>query len=865
MATVGDEFIRRWGTGRHIGAYKPTQVVRLRTGRLNRAFGPWAGNAINAKIPGETTAAPWQATWTPASDWKELPGVSECRIEQTFDANGIATATITLQNTLMIPSAGNMGMVYHVIQRGGLSPYRGYNAPGMAPWNLAANEWYELITKDAQIWVQQGYGPDTLADTFTGLIDDVDPQTPGTMVLTVRDFGKILVEERLFGWVDGPKVIDPVIFTAKDPNKSGPSDPAGFDAEASTERDGYPARLVTTTDDSTKWISHDHTTADNTEWVEVRLPAGKYESFLVHPAYQGMTMYVGVYAHDDMLGGENCQLDDVDISDGWVTVTPEEGGGVVPGDNGGWPYILKMDRAVDAKKSYELGHKLDVGNNTVLRVGFRQLYKVSTDTYRASCARLAGNKQKSDRNIILRLVAKDADASTSRDGYPAANVIDESTTTAWISHDHSSEGNTEWVEIHLPQGRYDSFQIHTDYAHLDMYVSVYGHNRQRKKKGGGYEDIPCQIDDVDQPIDGHWFDLGYGDVPGDNGGIPFVAHFPDVGPQPKSQPEKFSFGHKLELGDNSIIRCHFRNLYRINAGVYRASVNKLKGLTRTGVDQPDAETPVQKIEVDDPSDIVRVVLRWAGFKEWEIENTGAKLSGDWVFNRQTYLMDVIKKVQEATGFVFYISGPTDDDKSIGVPVFRSSYLLRDDLQDIPLIRDTDMLTAVQAKLTDEPLGYIIRVRGAASTTGATLGSEKTRKFMSVYKPPWWTRMGGIIKHVVEEMPRLPDQLSVDVAARLIAVQQALASATATMEIPGHPGFELDGQVGMWDTDTGLKTRLYIARTATTFVGGKQPSYKTEVGGSLLDTPDIVESKADLFQLVPAGTGIPQIGDTLTNS
>jgi hypothetical protein len=861
MAVTSDELIRRWRTMRHIGAYKPTQVVRVRTGRFNRGFDVWGGMPVGAAVPGETKANPWQATWTPASAWKELPGVSECRIEQAFDSNGIATTTLTLQNTLMAAGVGNMGMVYHAIQRGAMSPYLGYNAPGTAPWDVPPNEWFNLLTKDAQIWIQQGYGGDIMADTFTGLIDDVDPQTPGTLVLTCRDFGKVLAEERLFGWVDGPKVIDPVIFTAK-ANALGPSDPVGFNADASTTRDGYPARLVTTTDDSTKWISHDHTTNDNTEWVEVRLPAGKYESFLVHPAYAGMTMYVGVYAHDDMLGGENSQVDDVDIPVGWVRVPDAEGGGVVPGDNGGWPYILKFDHIADTKKSYRLGYKLDLGANSVLRVGFRNLYKISTNTYRASAARLAGNKQKSDRNIILRLVAKDAEASTERDGYPASMVIDETTSTGWISHDHTTPDNTEWVEIHVPQGRYDSFQIHTDYGHLDMFVSVYAHNRKRKKKTGGYEDIPCQVDDVDQPLGGHWIDMGYGDVPGDNGGVPLFVRYPDVGPQPKGQPEKYRFGHKLELGDGSVIRVHFRNLFKIN-DKYRASVNKLKAYTRTGVKQPDVEKPVAKIEVEDASDIIRVILRWAGFKEWEIENTGVKLKGDWVFNRQTYLIDVIKKVQEATGFIFYIGGPSADDHSIGVPVFRSSYLLRDDIQDMPTVRDKDMITAVQAKLSDEPLGYIIRVRGAASDAGKQLGADKTKKLMSVYKPPWHTRMGGILKHVVEEWPRLADQLSVDVAARLIAVQQALASATATMEIPGHPGFELDGQVGMWDTDTGLKTRLYIARTASTFIQGKQASWKTEVGGSLLDTPDIVDAKRDLFTLVPAGTGIPQVGNELT--
>lgn len=870
MAVVSDELVRRWRTGRHVGAFRPTQVVRIRHGKFVRGFQDWPGEAITAKIPGETRSKPWQATWTPTSDWIELPGIYECRLEQDLSSNGIAQANISLVNVLMVPN-NKMGLVYHVLDRGGLSPYRGYNAPGMPGWAFPPNQWYDLIVKHAQIWIQQGYGPDTMSDTFTGLIDDVQPVSPGALNIVARDFGKVLTEERVFGWVDGPKVIDPVIFTSKKPNKRGPSDPVGFNAVASSTRDGYPARFVTLVDRTNKWISQDHEHPDVTEWVEVHLPKGRYESFHIHPGYNGMEVYVGIYARDELLGGESCEMDEANIKNGWVTVPEDEGGGVVPGTYGGWPYIKKFSRMKDTKKSYDLDHQLELGNNSVLRVGFRHLGHVGNGKYRASCIRLAGNRQKSQRSIVLRLVAKDAAASSSREGHGPQNVIDESTSTAWISDDHTQAAATEWVSIRVPQGRYDSFQIHTDYTNLKMYVSVYARDRRRKKaKGKGYEAIPCQVDDVDEPLGEHWIQLHeadghpYPDVPGDNGGFPYLRWWDGVGPQPAGKPEAFYFGHKLELGDDSVIRISFRDLMNIG-GKYRASVNKLKARTRTGVKQPEPPAPeVKKIEVDDASDIVRIVLRWAGFKEWEIENTGVRLKGDWTFNAQTYLIDIIKKVGEATGFVFYIQAPTDNDLSIGVPTFRSSYLLRDDLQDILTVRDIDMLTGVQAQFSEEPLAYVIRVRGAETKkkgVGMILGGEdKTYKYMSYYKPPWKARMAGVLKHTIHLMPRLDSQLQVEVAARLIAVQQALASATATVEVPGMPGFELDGQVGMWDTGTGLKTRLYIARITSTFTTGDQTTWKATVGGALLDTPDIVAAKADLFTLVPAGTGLPALGE-----
>lgn len=870
MAVTSDELVRRWASMRHIGPWRPYTRVRIRQGRFNRAYGPWAGEPITAKIPGETQSQPWQATWTPSTPWRELPNIFEVRLEQELSSNGIAQATIQLNATLT-REANKMGILFHWMEQGGLQPYRGYNAPGMAPWNLYANEWMDFIGKNDQIWIEQGYGADVMSHTFTGLIDQVNPISPGKLTIVARDYGKVLASERLFGWVDGPKVIDPVVFTAKQPNKRGPSDPVGYDASASSTRDGYPARNVTVVDKTTRWISQDHSDGGVTEWVQVRLPKGKYQSFHIHPGYPNMEVYVGIYARSELLGGEPCEMDEANIRDGWVNVPADEGGGMVPGQYGGWPYIKKWSRMSDAKKSYDLDHTLELGNNSVLRVGFRNLYHIGNGKHRASCIRLAGNKQKSDKSIILRLVAKDADASSSRDGYPSKNVIDESTQTAWISQDHSAPGVTEWVEIHVPQGRYDSFQIHTDYEDMDMYVGVYARNRRRKKaKGKGYEAIPAQVNDVDLPLtqNGQWVQMYNLDgspfpaVPGEHGGWPYITYYTKVGPQPKGKPEAFRIGAKMELGDNSVIRLGFRNLYKIGPDKYRASVNKFKARTRTGVKQPEPPPPeVKKIEVDDPSDIIRVVLRWAGFKEWEIENTGAKLKGDWVFNRQTYLIDVIKKVMEATGFIFYIGAPSDDDLSIGVPIFRSSQMLRDNLQDIPLVRDIDLLTGVQAQFDDESLAYIIRVRGAPSKTGSMLGSDKTKKLMSVYRPPWLNRMGGVLKHVVHEMPRLEDQKSVDVAARLIAVQQALVSATATIEIAGNPSFEVDGQVGLWDTGTGLKTRLYIARTTSTFTMDRQRvSWKATLGGSLLDTPDVVNAKNDLWQLVPPNSSVAIGGD-----
>jgi hypothetical protein len=70
----------------------------------------------------------------------------------------------------------------------------------------------------------------------------------------------------------------------------------------------------------------------------------------------------------------------------------------------------------------------------------------------------------------------------------------------------------------------------------------------------------------------------------------------------------------------------------------------------------------------------RCILRWAGFKEWEVENTGVRLKRPFVVNAGDFLIDAIQAAQtRRPASTFFIKDPTDaDDLSIGVPVFRNA-------------------------------------------------------------------------------------------------------------------------------------------------------------------------------------------------
>jgi hypothetical protein len=840
---------QRWASRDHVGVARPVQHVYVRTGRFARGYTRWPtdkGNpmSVRAQIYKEKASKPWTATWTPDSAWVELPNINHVELTQDFENNGITVATISLDNVIMAEGHGPFGDVYHLIQRGYLSPWRGGGKPYRYP-TLPANEWYGKLTRNAQIKVVQGYGADALVTTFTGLIDDCDVDShPDLITLTVRDFGQTLVDQHVFGWCISPQLPEPTIFRSLGVGADGSVGKGiGYGAKASSSRKGHPARFITDHDINSRWISTDHTIDGVTEWVQVRVPRGRYESIAVHIGYPGMCMYLGVFARSGGLGGRSAQVDDENIEDGWITpdlLADSNGGAAVPGANGGWPYIKFYGSIDDKAHSLPLGAKLDLGDDSVFRLGFRNLKYITHQTYRASVERAAPVKRSDPTPIRLRPVGTDPKASSTRphDGttnYHAANVIDNHRHTRWLSIDHTIPGVTEWVQIRLEQAQYSSLRLDPAYPGMDVYIGVFARQGKKKKK--------CSVDG--NYVDDGWIDTGLGDVPGANGGWPFIKFIPNLD-RPQN-PAKIGLGHKLELGSDSVIRVAFRGLQYVSHEKYRAGVSRLMALTPTGLKQPDDDPKDKVVAVGDLSDVVKVVLRWAGFKEWDIEPVGAPLAGKWRFNRGDTLMDVIKKAQDATGYVFYINEPSADDRSLGIPVFRSNAAIVDPPGGMAEIRDTDMISRIDAKATDEPLKYIIRVRGNKNKRGATLGADKTRRLMAVYRPPWTraNKLAGLIKHVSHTEKRLLTKTQCMVMAQLIALQEALVAAACEVTVPGMPDFQLNEQIGLVDTGTGLNTRLFIARRSTTFLAGAQTTWETTLGGALIDTDDIQGVIADL--------------------
>lgn len=666
MAVVSDLFVERWRSGEHVGDAAPTGRVWVRTGHYIRDYLPWSPR-IDATIPRESSSRPWRMDWVPDSDWVELPTKQSITLEQDFSQQGVTVATIVAPNVVLTEQTGSLGAIYHLIERGYLAPLRGYRAPQRPKTGVPENEWFQKLNRNAQVYVEQGYG-DEMTGTFVGLIDDIDlDSNPAQVTITARDHAQVLTDQQLFGRNKSPQLTQPVTFADKYANEN--VEYVGHGAKASSSDAGHDPRWVLDKNSHSSWRSIERASEDDLEWVEIRLPKGRYSSFYIVPTCGGTEVFIGMFirkrdAH------HSARVDDVPVDEGWY----DPNGTDTPGaTNGGWPYFRHLANVSRDGHHVNLKHEFIVGDDTVLRVGFRKLCKV--------------------------------------------------------------------------------------------------------------------------PRDSRYF-----------------------------------------------------------TPTYRVGVKRLQGKRRT-IKQIAVKN--RWILCGDVSDIVRVVLRWAGFEEWAVEDTGIKIKGTYTVNQSKYLMDIITDVCQQTGFVFFMKEPTNME-SLGKPVFRRNQALTTKPV-VAEVRDTDLLTGVQVKMTDEPLSSSITIRGKLakkSQGGRALGNEfgNERHIMGRYTPPWAKRLtpedrlAGVLKYVVADRPDLKSQDTCLYGCMQIALYEVLEAVTAVVEIPGNPAFELDEHASLIDTNTGLNTRLWISQRRSEQTFGSDASWKVSMTGALLDSPDITAIKRDVHDL-----------------
>jgi hypothetical protein len=651
MALVDDAFEARWQWGdwfetppAYVGRVKPTLRVAIRRGKLVRAFDSWDPVDDFATIPGQSVWKPWQATWTPSEEYTDIPGVLDMDLAQDFTSNGLTRATITVENVVMVEKTGNLGDIFRTIERGYLSPWRGYTNDSLRfpPPKEPKNEWFQRLNRNVQITAWIGYGEDFMVPLWTGLVDDLDMASkPAKITVTARDFGQLLTDQIIFGHIRGPATVrEPVVFA--DRAKSTIVVKAGAKGRASSHYPGHPAPLALDNNRKTRWISKARSSADAVEWVEFSVPKGFYERVYVNPAFNDMNLSISVYVRNKGMKGK-----------------------------------------------------------------------------------------------------------------PA---------------------------------------------------TVFG-----------------------SPVANGWLDLGRGSITNDEGQtIPRVRH---IG---KTRAEGYYFNiPDMHVGDDTVIRLTFKNLRRWKTdGKYHAGVFSMSARHRK---LKPAAKKNKWILVDDVTDVAKVLFRWAGFKEWEVETAGVRLKENLVLTRANFLMDPIKKICEQTGFVFYISDPSSWEDSIGVPILRHNSVFGDP-SSTRVIRDTDLLTGANVKITDDPLKWPIFVRGkvggkkAKSHIGQTNFFGEPKRVGAKIYPPWKNRMAEVMRHAFHYDSKLKTEQECLMACYLIALNMAMQSATAVIEFPANPGIELDHQVVIKDTGTGLQQRLYIAQRNMTLTRGENTKFSDDARG-----------------------------------
>lgn len=421
---------------------------------------------------------------------------------------------------------------------------------------------------------------------------------------------------------------------------------------------------------------------------------------------------------------------------------------------------------------------------------------------------------------------------------------------AWHGGSRVDPTATDWIEIPLPAGYYTQFYVAPISSGMEMFASLW------LGTGGGTMDHT-------QHIAGGWVDLGLGSTPD---GTPYFRRVGSV----DDYGRRWNFGHGFDVPAGSKLRLTFTNLQRqdwIDTG-YAAGVHSMASY-RYGSDPlhpPNGQAGVQAkhwILVEDAADVIRMILIWAGFKEWQVEDFGWTLHFPLRYGEDKYYMDVMSDLQAQGNFTFYMTAPTNDDRSIGVPHFE--YIKNFDPPSATVeVRDTNMGESMQVKWALADLPYVMRYRGALATRlqgGQALDQDTIRRYMATYYPPWagdlYTKLdathfrsvenvrrnAGILRHFTETLGvqttvalRSTDECLF--ACVLAAVQYALGMATCQFQIPGLPGIELNQTLSAVEASTGVNSRVWVTSFDSQHTLGPQGSWHMTVGGAFLDTEEM---------------------------
>lgn len=357
----------------HVGGSMPYCAAWVRTGKIRRAFRFVGSDDVHAQVPGLGIGSKtiWQGQWEAATDYTPLPNLLEVELTTDFGTNGVTQATIRMDNVGMIQTSG-VGGIYHQIERGYYAPLRGYRPPSMPDAAVGTqNDWFDILRdKSTEIIIVAGYGESAAIPVFKGLLNDNSlTAAPDSIAITARDFGQLLTDQQVFVNAKVQKVKDPITFA--DRLHSDDVEEIRGGVEASSHEQGHPPRLAIDENAQSHWRSRGNDHASAFEWLQMKIPHGRYETVRIRPEYKDQECYIALKPRDKNAPGSQGakRIGGSSLPDNqWV----DEGKGYIPNTN--IPYIAHIEnlKAKDATHQFpDLGYLL--GDDSVIRLYFTNL------------------------------------------------------------------------------------------------------------------------------------------------------------------------------------------------------------------------------------------------------------------------------------------------------------------------------------------------------------------------------------------------------------------------------------------------------------------------------------------------------------
>lgn len=376
-----------WLSMKHVGGARPVVRAFVRKGHLERRYRRLPDDQVFGFIPGLMTPNDvWYGEWVPDSDYVEIPNVKEAKGDQDYSQNGVEQVTMQIDNIALVEQAGNLGALFHMIERGYYSPQRGQPSP-RGERAGSKNEWFDTWKgKSTQIVILAGYG-DAVMPLHCGLIDKAAlTSTPDQITVTIRSMGQFFTDQHIFMDAKNLWLRDPITFADRVDVQEGPN--VANTAEAKSHREGAPASKAVDGTSKTAWVSQGHDDARQLEWIEFPLPAGHFIKFEMYPGYQNMEMFVSIFTtNKNVPGGGNAHYGNgTNLGEGWVN----NGSGQVPGTT--IPFVNYVAGIRQSMTTYPItksGQKIISGDETRVRLWFSNLHQAPSDDGKGQTLRAA--------------------------------------------------------------------------------------------------------------------------------------------------------------------------------------------------------------------------------------------------------------------------------------------------------------------------------------------------------------------------------------------------------------------------------------------------------------------------------------------